>query len=85
MTHFLQQYRAEWAIRFQEYSSENLVQVFNREVEVNGWTGTRGAFLAALTMEFDRRNWDYSAIGSQRFMSMRRKVKLVGQSLIPLD
>ncbi len=63
--------------RFRASADQELIDAFNREVDKAGWVGARGAYLAALHDEFMARGFDFSAIGDQRALSLRRKIRLV--------
>jgi hypothetical protein len=67
----------EFRDRFRASTDQELIDAFNREVDKAGWVSARGAYLAALQDEFTARGFDFSAIGSQRALSLRRKIRLV--------
>ena len=50
--------------RFRKLNPLELVQTFNKDLEHNGWVGSRGEFLAALREEFNYRNVCIDAITS---------------------
>ncbi|MDP4270689.1 MAG: hypothetical protein Q8909_11265 [Bacteroidota bacterium] len=64
-------------------SDEHLIERFNREVGNRGWTSTRGAYLAAIHAEFDRRDFDYSLIGNEQALSYRYLVRLEVKRVVP--
>lgn len=55
---------------------EQLVGLFNRETNITGWCGARGAFLSALTDEITARGVDISAVSQGQSVSLRQKVGL---------
>jgi hypothetical protein len=67
--------------RFEKMSDEELINAFNSEVGNQGWTSTRGNYLAALLQEFQDRGYDFSEIGNDEYLSLARKVKLVGKKI----
>ena len=67
--------------RFAAKSDQELIAEFNAQVGNNGWVRSRGFFLLALHAEFEKRALDYSDIGDVNGLSLRKKVKLVGQKI----
>lgn len=55
---------------------QELIDLFNREVGLNGWTTSRASFLAALHKEFEKRRFDFSAIGDSESLSFKHHIKL---------
>ena len=52
----------------------------------NGWTGTRGAYLNALSDAFKERDLFLDeTVFLQNGLSIRRKIKLEGNKIIPID
>ena len=75
----------EYLARFKAFTDQELIDAFNREVGNPGWVSARGSYLAALHDEFKHRGFDFSAIGGQDSLSLRSKVRLIGQVIEPLD
>lgn len=80
----VQEFHQETLKKFELVSDAKLLESFNREVGNQGWGSHRGAYLAAIHMEFLRRNFDISEIGNERELSFKKKVELVGKKLIPI-
>ena len=59
-----------------KYTDEQLVAMFNREVNNKGSGTARFSFLAALHNEFNRRGFDYSEIGDKKSLSFRDRITL---------
>ncbi len=80
-------YYQEYAARFAAASSQSLVESFNKEVGVPGWTSMRAYFIAALIGEFRNRGIDISAVNDSRSTDFSHHVRLneVGSSLILID
>lgn len=72
----------EFKERFRKYDNNKLIQAFNREVRNTGWTSTRGSYLVAIQEEFERRGYDYSAIGNKKGVSFAKKIKLIKKKII---
>lgn len=62
--------------RLRLLNDEELIHTFNKEVGNLGWVGARGAYLAAIHKEFDRRSIDYSQIGDEESLSLKYRIKL---------
>jgi hypothetical protein len=77
-------YYKEFQEHFKEYSDEKMVEVFNGQVYNSGTGSARMAYLAAIRYEFNRRGFDYSAIGGENRMSYMNKVKLEGKKIVIL-
>ena len=75
------QYKKE----FKSLTDEELIELFNEEAGKQGWTSSRASFIAALHHEFNRRGFDYSAIGNSVSLSIKHKIKLVGKTIIVLS
>jgi hypothetical protein len=71
--------------RMENYSDEELIEAFNREVGNPGWVSARAAYLAAIHDEFKKRGYDYSAIGNEKELSFAKKVKLAGKKVVPIE
>jgi len=74
----------EYRERFAAMTGRQVIEALNCEVGNRGWAGSRALYLVALHDELDRRGYDYSAIGDRKSLSLRRKVKLVGKTIVPL-
>ncbi len=57
-------------------TDQEIIQAFNKEVGNTGWVSARGAYLAAIRHEFERRSFDYSKIGDERSLSLANKIRL---------
>jgi len=68
--------------RFKENSDQEIVDLFNGEVGKHGWGSSRASFIAALHHEFERRNFDFTLIGSPAKLSLQSKVKLDGKKIM---
>ena len=80
-------YYQEYAARFAAASSQSLVESFNKEVGVPGWTSMRACFIAALIEEFRNRGIDISAVNDGRSTDFNHHVSLdeTANSLILID
>ena len=80
-------YYQEYAARFAAVSSQSLVESFNKEVGVTGWTSMRASFIAALIDEFRNRGFDISAVNDGRSTDFNHHVHLDenGNRLILID
>jgi hypothetical protein len=67
--------------RVRAMSDDELIAAFNAEVDNRGWVSSRASFLAALRGEFKQRKFDLSALDD---FSLRRKIKLVNQAVVPI-
>ncbi len=68
--------------RLQNECDQELISCFNKEVGCKAWVSPRASYLAAIHSEFDRREFDYSAIGNRGSLSLKFKVRLWGNKLI---
>jgi hypothetical protein len=75
----------EYKARFEKMTGKELIDAFNREVGNRGWTSSRGSYLAALFNEFKERGYDFYEIGDDEYLSLARKVKLVGKKIKVID
>ena len=75
----------EFRTKFIGLSNKDLIQAFNREVGNPGWTSARAAYLTALHQEFEDRGLDYSLIGNKTKLSFAKRVKLVGNKIVPTE
>jgi len=73
-----------FSYRLSTLNDEQLVHAFNQEVGVHSWTNARGAYLAAIHREFDRRGLDYSLIGDERRLSFQHPVRITGDRRLAL-
>ena len=64
----------EYLERFEKLNTQAIVDMFNKEVGVEGWTSSRATYLAAIHGEFERRGIDYSVIGNKEGMSLKDRV-----------
>ena len=80
-------YYQEYAARFAAASSQSLVESFNKEVGVPGWTSMRANFIAALMDEFRNRGIDILAVNDGRSTDFNHHVRLdeSGNRLIQID
>ena len=80
-------YYQEYAARFAAASSQSLVESFNKEVGVPGWTSMRANCIVALIDEFRNRGIDISAVNDGRSTDFNRHVSLdeYGNKLILID
>ena len=78
----------EYLAEFKALSDEEIVDLFNEQVGVQGWVSRRASYLAAIHYEFGRRRFDYSALASKEGkypgLSYRYKVRLEGKKIIKL-
>jgi hypothetical protein len=70
--------------RFREFTDEELIDAFNRDVGNPGWVSARASYLAALHKEFERRGFEYSAIGGAHRLSLGHKIRLCGNIIDPI-
>ncbi len=77
----------EYAARFAAATNQSLVESFNKEVGVTGWTSMRASFVAALIDEFRNRGIDISAVNDSRSTDFNHHVRLdeTGNRLILID
>ena len=62
-----------------QYTDQEIIKAFNKEAGNCGWGTARASWLGALHKQFDKRNFDYSAIGDKGSMSIKSKIKLEGK------
>ena len=65
---------SRYAEEFINYTVEQLIELFNREVGNNAWTSMRAAHDCALIDEFRKRNIDVSAISNGDMISFNHPV-----------
>jgi len=83
---FLENYFQEKLINLRLMSNLEIIDCFNREVGCNGWTGTRGAYLEALSRSFRERDLTLDeTVFLEGAMCIKRKIKLEGNKVIPID
>ncbi len=75
----------EFLARFKSLTDQEIIERFNEQIGNNGWTSSRGSYLAALHDEFLNRGFDFSAIGGSESLSLRSKIRLSGKTLEALD
>lgn len=75
----------QFAVQLSDLSDVDLVSRFNNDVGNPGWVGARGRFHAALRQEFVRRGIEYSAAGDATGLSLAKRVKLEGKTLIAVE
>ena len=77
----------EYAARFAAASNQSLVESFNKEVGITGWTSMRASFIAALVNEFLNRGIDISAVNDGRSTDFNHHVRLdeTGKRFILID
>ena len=68
--------------QFNNYSDEEIIEVFNTEVGKGGWGTARASFLGALHEQLNSRKFDYTQIGDKGGYSLKRKVRLIGKTII---
>ena len=80
-------YYQEYAARFAAASNQSLVESFNKEVGVSGWTSMRASFIASLIDEFRNRGIDISAVNDGRSTDFNHHVRLdeIENRLIMID
>ncbi len=71
--------------RFETYSNERLVELLNFQVESQGFADTRVNSLAAPQDTLLERGLDISAIGNEEELSFSKRVKLVGNKIVPAE
>lgn len=76
-----------YAARFAAASNQSLVESFNKEVGVTGWTSMRASFIATLIDEFQNRGIDISAVNDSRSTDLNHHVRLdeTSNSLVLMD
>lgn len=77
----------EYAARFAAASNQSLVESFNKEVGITGWTSMRASFITALINEFLDRGIDISAVNDGRSTDFNHHVRLdeTGKRFILID
>jgi hypothetical protein len=74
--------------RFEEYNQlldqltdQELIDRFNHEVgpALYGWTSSKASYFAAVHHQFNKRDFDYSAIGDVHALSWKNKIRLKGK------
>ncbi len=77
----------EYAARFAAASNQSLVESFNKEVGITGWTSMRASFIAALINEYLNRGIDISAVNDGRSTDFNHHVRLdeTGKRFILID
>ncbi len=80
-----QEHYESFRLQFHAMSDKQLIDAFNHEVGNDGWVSARASYLVALGNEFQRRGYDYSAVGDETRLSFRRKVKLENHTIVPIE
>ena len=75
----------EYQNHFSRLSNDELLDAFNKEVGNNGWTSSRALYLAALHDEFRNRKFDYSAIGNEVSLSLKKKTKFSKENPLKIE
>jgi len=81
-SHEINNYYKEFKDGFKKMNDGQLIDVFNKEVGNTGWVSARGSYLFALHTEFEDRGYNYSAIGNKKYLSLAKRVKLVGKKIV---
>lgn len=71
-------YYQEYAARFAAATNQSLVESFNKEVGITGWTTMRASCIAALIDEFRNRGIDISAVNDDSSTDFNHHVRLDG-------
>ena len=72
---------SEFSNKLSPLTDYEIIEIFNRETQHNGWGKSRSIFLIALKGQFDDRNIDYSEIGDDEALSFKHKVKLIDKKI----
>ena len=64
-----------FAEEFITYTIEQLIELFNREVDNNGWTGMRAYHDSALIDEFIRRGVNVAAVYNGKVISFAHPIR----------
>jgi hypothetical protein len=70
------QHYEEFKNKLESLSNEELVALFNNEVNIEGWVSARASFLAALHKTFVNRRIDIDEIGDEHAISLERKIEI---------
>jgi hypothetical protein len=70
-----------YMIQFDKLTDEEIVSLFNKDVNNPGWVSRRGAFLSAIESQFVKREIDYTVISHGQGLKLTSKVKLEGKKL----
>ncbi len=62
---------------FAKLTDEQVIILFNREVNGAGWTSSRAYYLQCLKEEFDERGFNWDVLKIDQGFSLKNKVKLV--------
>ena len=83
---FLEQYYEENLAIFKRKTVQELIDAFNRQVGNKGWTGTRGAYGAALRKALDESGYSLDeTVFTPNFTSYRRKIILDKGKIVPIN
>ena len=69
----------EFTEQLRNITDEELIERFNKDVGNPGWVAARGRFHHAMSEEFVRRGFDYTAIGDEHSLSWAQKIELNGK------
>lgn len=73
--------------RLARLTNQELIEAFNKQVNVHGWANARGHYLLALQIEMKIRGFDITAVSSNGSesgsLSLLHHIKLVGNKLKP--
>ncbi len=80
-------YYQEYAARFAAATSQSLVESFNKEVGVPGWTTMRASYIVALIDELRNRGIDLSDVNDGRSTDFNHHVRLdeTANRLVQID
>lgn len=82
MSYNPQQMQQEYRKRFEGMGDQELIEAFNHEVGNPGWGSARATYLSELHRAFEGRAFDYSAIGNESGLCLKRKIRLVGKKIL---
>ncbi len=71
----------EYNSRFDAYSDNELIEIFNGQVGNQGWGTARASYGGAIREQLKKRNIDFSVVGDDRGISYAAKVVLKGKKL----
>ena len=80
-------YYQEYAARFAAATNQSLIESFNKEVGIPGWTSMRACCIAALIDEFRNRGIDISAVNDGHSTDFNHLVSMneTANSLVLID
>lgn len=71
--------------KFADYTIEECIEEFNKDVGHFGWVSARGRFHAALREKFIQSNYDCSDFISANSMSLAKKVQIEGDKIVQFE